>query len=146
MRWIMSKAMLAVSVAVCLILSACAGAERIASPETDGCKVALKVFPDRPRATFDSELSVQALCPDQSGAFNPLAGIPTLKIFSEGDTDRQVLPVKQAGEPGWFTAQVVFTFGGRYLVTYDSGESDKPVHRLFSLVIEGPPDGGGGNR
>lgn len=124
------------------LLWGCAGAEKIASPETDGCKVSLKVSPDRPRANFESELSVQALCPDQTGAVKPLTADPALKVFSEGDTDRQVLAVKSSSNPGWFAAPVVFRFGGRYLVTYDSGSGDKPVHRLFSLVIEGPPDGG----
>lgn len=138
----MKKGRFALILCVVSAVSGCAGAGKIASPETDGCKVALRVFPDRPRATFDSELSVQALCPDQSGVFMPLGGAPTLKIFSEGDTDRQVLPIKPAAEAGWFMAPVVFKFGGRYLVTYDSGEGDKPVHRLFSLIIEGPPDSG----
>lgn len=121
---------------------ACADAERIASPQVDGCKVVLKVSPDRPRAGFDSEIAVSAACPDRAGAEMVLTAPPSIKIFSDADSDRQILAPRAAGMPGNFVAPVVFQYGGRYLVTYDSGAGDKPVHRLFSVLVEGFPDGG----
>lgn len=126
-----------------LVFSAagCANMEKLASPDIDGCNAAIKIKPHRPRAGFPSVIEVSLACAGaEAGVLGKNA---VVKVFSEGQRDIQVLEAAMEQDGGVFAAPVVFAFGGRYHVTFDTNVGKMDVHRLFFVTVEGPEEPGG---